>query len=187
LGLYYVQHHSPHLRQGEIINNLLEFKLQIPGEKSAEEILGNAKLDPIFHPYVIVISQDCDLEFDYKARCGQASKHKVLIHTLFCGLFTRDEIVDETKRKSEAFGRIKDGQDERYHYLACAPVNETDDSLPELIADFKNTFSLPTEFVYWLVATAQIARKGELPSPYLEDFMHRAYSFLGRVATPPIT
>jgi len=187
VALFYVQHNSPFLRQGEIISNLLEFKLQIPGGKSVEEVLGSARLDPIVHPYVIVISQDCDLEWDYKARLGQTSEHKVLIHTLFCGLFPRDEILDQTKRKSEAFRRIKDSQDERYHYLSPAPINQTGDSLPELVADFKSTFSLPTEFVYWLVSTAQVIRKGELPSPYLEDFMHRAYSFLGRVATPPMT
>lgn len=185
MALFYVQQNSPCLRQGEIISNLLEFKLQIPQGKSVDGVLGSARLDPIIYPYVIVVSQGCDLEWDFKARSDdQVSRHKLLAHTLFCGLFPRDEIIDETKRKTEAFKRIREAQDERYHYLAPAPINQTERSLPELVIDFKSAFSLPTEFVYWLVSTAQVTREGELPSPYLEQVMQRLYTFLGRVATP---
>jgi len=180
---YYEHPNSPYLRQGEIIEGLFELQVQIPLE-STIDLNQPAKLDRIDHPYSIVVSQDCDLEWDYKARFEGASVHKLITHILCCSLFSRYEITDETKQKSRRFDLVKQNQDERYHYLPEAPVNGAEDTLPEMIADLKTVFSLPTEFVYWLVSTSQAVRKGGLSSPYLEDFMHRLYSFLGRVATP---
>ena len=184
MAFTYVRHNSPFLRQGEIIDNLFEFKLQIPAQESIDYVRKRAKFDPISHPSVIVVSQDCDLEWDYKARFEGASVHKLIAHILCCSLFSRYEITDETKQKSRMFELLKQNQDERYYYLAEAPVNGTEDTLPEMVADFKTVFSLPTEFVYWLVSTGQAIRKGGLLSPYLEHFMDRLYHFLGRVATP---
>ena len=183
VAFFYIRHNDPFLKQGEIISNLVEPKLQTPEETSIHEVK-QPKFVPITHAYVIVVSQSCDLEWDYKARFGEESEHKLLEHVLFCGLFPREEIRDESKRRAQEFRQISKNQNERYHYLSEAPVNGTQDILPELIADFKTTFSLPTDFTYWLVSTGQTAREGALFSPYLEDFMHRLYSFLGRVAIP---
>lgn len=184
MAFTYVRHNSPRLRQGEIIDKLFEFKLQIPEQQSIDDVRKSAKFDPIVHPSVIVVSQDCDLEWDYKARFEGASVHKLIAHVLCCSLFSRYEITDETKQKTRMFGLVRQYQDERFHYLAEAPVNGTEDTLPEMVADFKTVFSVPTEFVYWLVSTGQAVRKGGLLSPYLEHFMDRLYHFLGRVATP---
>lgn len=180
----YVRHNSPFIRQGEIINNLSELKLQIPEGKSIDDVRRSAKLEPIIHPYVIVVSQDCDLEWDYKARQGEAPEGKLMTHVLFCDLFLEDELPARGKLTNELFRRVERNQDERYHHLPAAPVSGSDEDIPELFADFKTTFSLPVEFIYWLVSTGQTIRKGALLSPYLERFMQRAYSFLGRVATP---
>jgi hypothetical protein len=183
VALSYVQHNSPFLKQGEILNNLFELKLQVPVETTIDTI-PQPKFEQVSHPYVIVVSQDCDLEQDYKARSGGVSKDKLLAHIIFCALFTQDEVRGRSNLKSDQWKRVWQNQDERYHYLREAPVLGTENSLPELIADFKTTFSLPVEFVYWLVSTGQTIREGTLLSPYLEDFMHRLYGFLGRVATP---
>jgi len=180
---FYVRHSSLCLRQGEVLYNLYEFKLQIPQSTPFDAEQG-VKFDPVEHLYAVVTSQDCDLEQDYKARAGEVPLDKMLSHVLFCSLFPQDEIRYKSGLHTEPMRRVRQNQDERYHYLSQAPVNGTQDMLPELIADFKTTFSLPTEFVYWLLSTSQAARKGALPSPYLEDFMHRLYTFLGRVATP---
>jgi hypothetical protein len=187
VSLLYVLHGSPFLRQGEIINNLLELKPQITEQKSIEDFSKDAKFEPIEHPAVIVVSQDCDLEWDYKARLGEASESKILAHIFFCPLYSPDEVKIQSGLTSQPWKRVGQNQDERYHHLDEAPINGTEERLPELIADFKATLSLPNEFVYWLVSTNQVVRKCALPSPYLEDFMNRLYHFLGRVATPPMT
>ncbi len=179
----YVRHNSPFIRQGEIVNNLFELKLLIPQRKTID--VNKEKFVPIVQPYAIVVSQDCDLKWDYEARSsGEVSEGKILTHVLFCALFTQDEVKSRSNLKSDQWKRVRQNQDERYHYLSEAPVRDTENSLPELIADFKTTFSLPVEFVYWLISTGQAIREGSLFPPYLEDFMHRVYSFLGRVATP---
>lgn len=183
MPFFYICHNVPFLKQGEIITNLFEFKLQIPQETTISAIR-EPKFDPINHPYAIVISQDCDLEWDYKARESKASPDKLLTHILFCALFTQDEIKFRGNLKSDQWKRIRQNQDERYHYLIESLIKDTENTLPELIADFKTTFSLSVEFTYWLISTGQASRKGALFSPYLEDSMHRLYSFLGRVATP---
>jgi hypothetical protein len=205
----YVQHNSAFLRQGEIINNLSEFTPQISEAESISDLRKRATFDPITHPYVIVVSQDCDLEWDYRARSKEASGDKLLTHILFCALFTLDEVRIRSGLKSELWKRVRQNQDERYHHLdesllvsaeqcttefvagvykmSSADFHEkygAEETVPELIADFKTTFSLSNEVAYWLVSTGEATRKGALLSPHLEDFMHRLYSFLGRVATP---
>ena len=183
---FYVKHDSPFLKQGEIINNLFELKLLIP-QRITIDVNQGVQVEQSIHPYAIVVSQDCDIEQDYKARLHEVPEDKLLTHLLFCALFTQEEIRRRNNLKADQWKRIRQNQDERYHYLVEAPIHGTEDSLPELIADFKTTFSLRIEFVSWSVSTNQAVRKGGLLSPYLEDFMHRLYSFLGRVATPPMT
>lgn len=170
----------PHLRQAEVIADLYELRPQIPAGDNVQP----DKFDPIDHPYSVVVSQDCDLEWDYKARQSQAPTHKLLEHVLFCALFPVSEIQDRSGG-SQLFKRMRQNQDERYHSLVAAPVNGLTDGLPWLFADFKMIFSLPLAFAYWQITSGQATRKGSLPSPYLEDLIHRLYTFLGRVATPP--
>ncbi len=182
MPLYFEPPNSQYPKQGEIIKDLLELQLQIPAENTID-LNQPLKFDRVDHPYSIVVSQDCALEWDYKARQGEAPEGKLLTHVLFCGLFSEDEIRGRNLT-NELFRRVQRNQDERYHHLLAAPISGTEESIPELFADFKTTFSLPVEFVYWLISTARVDRRGSLPSPYLQDFMHRPYSFLGRVATP---
>lgn len=183
MSLCYERPNSPYPRQGEIIANLFELQFQISASTTID-LNQPAKLDRVDHPYSIVVSQDCDLEWDYKARQGEAPEGKLLTHVLFCGLFSEVELRGRATLTNELYRRVERNQDERYHRLLAAPVSGTDDLIPELFADFKTSFSLPIEFVYWLISTAKINRMGFLASPYLQDFMHRLYSFLGRVATP---
>lgn len=180
----YKSSNFPCLRQGEIINNLVELNPTMDSEEFLE-VQQSSPMLKIIHPYAIVVSQDCDLDWDYKARNGEASKDKLLTHVLFCKLFSHEEIRFERENmNAKIFSFVKSNQHERYHCLETAPVSESQESLPELYADFKATFSLPVDFAYWLTSSRTAIRIGCLPSPYLEDFMHRLYSFLGRVAVP---
>ena len=45
MAFAYVRHNSPFLRQGEIIDNLFEFKLQIPEQVSIDYVRERAKFD----------------------------------------------------------------------------------------------------------------------------------------------
>lgn len=202
---YYIQYGDPFFRQGEIIENFYELKLRTQQGQPIDENEG-AKVDPVVHPYAIITSQDCDLQWDYRARLGEISPDKMLTHLLCCALFTQDEIRERSNLNNTLWRRVSQNQDERYHYLNEAPiyslteiqnkssanivenkaniVPDPENVIPELIADFKTAFSLPIEFAYWLISIKEATRRGALFSPFLEDFMHRHFTFLGRVATP---
>lgn len=186
MPLRYVASDSARLRQGEIIEDLVELGPVASDHRrlEADEPRVTAQFERIRHPYVIVISQDCDLEWDYGAREGSAPEHKLLRHVLFCDLFPPAEVRQRGSLTSGLFDRVKQNQDERYHRFDGAAVGDAGDFLPELVADFKSVFSLPTEFVYSLTSTDELARRGFLPPPYLQHFTHRLHSYLSRVALP---
>jgi hypothetical protein len=182
--LCYLPAESRYLRQGEIIENLIEVGPRIPPGQTTIDVRLNTEVDIIYHPYAVVVSQDCDLEWDYRARQGEAQDDKLLRHVLFCDLFSHDGVVVHGHLNTDLFRRVKQNQNERYHRLAEAPIYGIEQGLPELYADFKAIFSLSVEFVYWLTSSGHATRRGFLPSPYLQDFVHRLYTFLGRVAIP---
>jgi len=175
---------SPFLRQGEIIEDVVEL---IPLLETSSINEGKIPVQKDPHKYSIVVSQGCDLEWDYRVRQGDQSvpEHKLLRHVLFCDLFAKDYVRDFSNLKSsELFGRVVGNQNIRFHHLAEASIGDTSETIPELIADFKSTFSLPCDYVYWLIDAGQSTRKGYMPAPYLQDFMQRLHSFLSRVALP---
>lgn len=185
MSFHYLISATQWFKQGEIIENLYEFRPK-PQESETIDLDQPITVDAINYPYTIIISQECDLKQDYETRFDQIPDGKQLEHILLCGLLLEDEIRTRPKLKSDIFRRIRQNQDERYHHFIGSKIGETEQVLPDLYADFIGTFSLPLEFMYSLVDKGLTIRKGVLPTPFLEDFIHRLYSFLGRVATPEI-
>jgi len=175
---------SSYLRQGEILTGLLELQPRLP-DKDGTSLHDIKTVNPNQHAYTIVISQDCDLKYDFDARNGEAKEHKLLKHILFCDLYTEQEIHDRNEIKSDILRRIKGNQEERYHCFCEAPITGTEQKIPALYADYKITFSLPTEWVYWLINNKLAQRLGIVTTPYMQEFIHRQYNFLSRIATPP--
>jgi hypothetical protein len=184
LSFCYLPIESPHLRQGEIIENLFEFIPRVAAGETTEAEK-TTKLEKVSHPLVVVVSQDCDLESDYGARLGDREKDKLLVHVLLCDLFTMEEVRFRSNLKSDLFKRVRQNQDERYHHFLEGPLTCSSQRLPDLYADFKLTFSQPVDFLYWLISSGGAARRAIVPEPYLRDFIHRLHSFLGRVPVPP--
>jgi hypothetical protein len=64
-AIYQASDKGSSLRQGEILTGVVQYNPvidEIPKE------LQELSFTPVLHPYAIVITQDCDLEWDYKAR-----------------------------------------------------------------------------------------------------------------------
>jgi len=169
------------LRQGEVIENLPEV---VPAVALGQplDLSGNLELRVVRHPTAIVVSQDCDLHWDYEAREDRTDDHKLLAHVLFCDLFTEERIRSAHGLDSQLWRRVRQNQDRRYHHFEAGPVSGTPDTLTDLYADFNAVFSLPVEYCYALISDQALVRRGYLPSPYLEDFIDRVYHYLGRVA-----
>jgi hypothetical protein len=143
-------------------------------------------LDSETQPIAIVVSQDCDLEWDFRERQKAAPVlHKLLPSILFSEVMVADELRGRNRIDSDLWRRVRDNKDERYHFLR-AVQREADamaDGLPDLAVDFKRYFTIPTEEVYAQLR-GDARRRTRLLSPYLEHFCSRFTYFQQRVALP---
>ncbi len=94
------------LRQGEILTDLREFFIP--------RLSGNvAKLDEQHHPFVVLVSQDCDLATDYQIRFkkDELDETRILRRLLFCEVTTAESLrVSGATSKAATQGRVKTGQ-----------------------------------------------------------------------------
>ncbi|MDX2043098.1 MAG: hypothetical protein SF097_17900 [Acidobacteriota bacterium] len=168
------------LRQGEIISNLLQPKLRIDTLFSSEPTIKFEK-----HPFAIIVTQDCDLEQDFKARQFQKASDKLLPSILFCQLTSATDMRGRDEMGSDIWKRVKINKDERYHFFQKVKPEEDllGEGLPELGADFKRYFAMPTEEVYERLKS-EAQRRCTFASPYLEHFCTRFAYYQFRIALP---
>jgi hypothetical protein len=170
------------IRQGEILTDLTQAVVLVTSGESAP------KFDPTIHPYCIVVSQDCDLDGDFRARQGMDDdserQSKLLPSVLFCEVTTAEELRGGVK-SSKAWDRIRSNQDLRYHFLELISpeCDLSGHGLPELGLDFKRYFTIPTADVYAQLQS-KVQRRCRLLSPYLEHFSTRFACYQFRVALP---
>lgn len=169
------------LRQGEIICDLEEVRLDLSTLGSGTVVLRRTT-----HPYAIILSQDCDLEQDHKARTGTNAPDKQIPGVLFCEVSTATEVRGTEGMNSKLWSPIPLNKNERYHFLQ--KVDSDCDALKvgivELVIDFKKYFTIPTDEVYLRSERGEVKRRCALISPYLEHFSSRFAYFLSRVALP---
>lgn len=163
------------LRQGEILSDIIQVRINLKDIR-AEKL---PRLRNIVHPWVIIVSQDCDLDWDFKARRDEGSPLKLMPSVLFCEMFEATKVTQDKDK-------IKQNKNERYHFFQrCEKgADASHMGLPELVVDFKRYFSVPTDEVYARINASQLRRRSRLVSPYLEHFATRFYYFQYRVALP---
>lgn len=180
------------LRQGEILTNITQYKpTQLDKKSSAENY---PEFQPIIHPYAIIVTQDCDLDWDYQARFNEnqprnITKIKLLNSIILCEIDTAKnirDIRDKNTMNSKAWELVKSHRHERFYFFEKIPADcELEQKgLPELTADFKKVFGIDAEFLYQQIKSGNTQRRSVLISPYLEHFSKRYYNFHGRVALP---
>lgn len=174
------------LRQSEILSTVLQRYIN----------LETGELETVEHPYAIIASQDCDLDWDFKARFPTDEREqqieKTIPNILFCELFTAEEIRSSKGRytfnaiNTKMWERIKVNKDERYHFFQKieAKDDRLREGLPELTIDFKRYFTIPTPEVYQMLKDKLTFRRIYLASPYLEHFSSRFAYFQSRIALP---
>ncbi len=175
------------LRQGEILTNVVQY---FPVSSAAPQVSEEPSFDVIVHPYAIVATQDCDLDWDYRARQsedGQATKR--LNSIILCVVDTAKSvrgIEDKGTMNSSEWNLVKTHRHERFYFFEKIPaeLDLEQEGLPELTADFKLVFGIETVDLYRQVDLAIALRRSTLSSPYLEHFSRRYSSFHSRVALP---
>lgn len=175
------------LRQGEILTGVVQYN-PVASELSLES--EEMSFEPIIHPYAIVITQDCDLDWDHRARqSGDAQLSKLLNSVILCEIATAREvrdIADKNVMNSGEWNLVKSQRHERLYFFEKIPVEcELEQvGLPELTADFKKIFGINAAILYRQMEIGITKRRAILSSPYLEHFSRRYNSFHGRVALP---
>ena len=142
---------------------------------------------------VIVMSALCDLGQDFEARYSPERPTdpddivkadyeipKLLPNVIVCPLYDEDSIRQMSPSGTDAWRRVKQNQNERYHHLQ--PLDDAEQ--PAYFMDFKNVLSLPTEGLYAGLAWGGIRRAGVVPDVYIHDIMHRFYAFQSRIGLP---
>jgi len=179
------------LHQGEVVTDVIQVQV-----RAASLALGGGDLDleEKVHPYALILTQDCDLDWDYKARAPalrdvdeNKRESKLVPNVLLCELATTD-IVRPRLAGSDILKRVRNNQDERYHCLpAIQPVEDRAGAgLPELIADFKRIFSIPTEELYLRLGLG-VRRRAVMDSPFLQHLSARFGYYCLRVALPEMS
>ncbi len=178
------------LRQGEILTGVVQYKPEIASITTPESTYIPFK--GIIHPYAIIVSQDCDLDWDYDARNNKPEdknkSHKLLNSILLCEVDTARSIKDDRNRQinSTEWNYVKTNRHERYHFFQeITPEFDLEQGgLPELTLDFKRVFGIDAETLYYQVNQGIAKRRSILVSPYLEHFSTRYHFFHQRVALP---
>lgn len=167
------------IKQGDILNNL-EFKY-----------VGNTdnKVTSIPFDYWVILSQDCDLEWDFEHREEDSpkSQDKFLQTILVCPAFVADQFkagshmsqqgLTMNKWEPDLWKGITRNNNYRIHYLEAG----TDSKFPALIIDFKRFFTVPREYLYQLLPTNYVISIDEL---FREALSQRFAYYLSRIALP---
>lgn len=158
----------------------------------ATEKKGSIEISKIVFPFVIVLTQDCDLEQDSKIRCQgilAQTQDKLILSVLVAPLYNVEQVyigehldqlgIKMQMIKSKTQGNyLRINEIPRYHYI----------EFPEGVAispsviDFKHYFSVNVEYLRRKKSDL-ICRVSPL---YREDISHRFASFLSRIGLPEV-
>ncbi len=155
----------------------------------------NLEVKEILLPYLIVVSQDCDLEQFIKNQKliqeeSEKKNNQFLPNVLFLPAYISEQVKSGNYLKglfdikteplgSDLFKPIKQNKNDRYHYIAGSP----DCQVPDLIIDFKNYFTLPFSYFQEIYPKSYLATINEL---FRENLSVRFSNFLSRIALPEL-
>lgn len=176
---------SERVRQGDIFPN-------VPYYESYTETNGEFELVVYDFPYVVVLTQDCDLEQNKAARekvtvtSQPVENDKHLISVIVAPLYNSEHLfsgmhldllgIVSQAQNSKLKMPITNNQNPRYHYI------EFDESVvvPNSVVDFKHYFTIS---VGWLEASIERRVCGIDPL-YRELISQRFSNYLSRIGLP---
>ena len=144
----------------------------------------------IVFPYVVVLSQDCDLLQDFMNRTEEEeNQDKCLISVLVAPAYNPDLFFEGKhlsqlglimeSHNSDSKRKIRSNQNKRYHFLSFNP----EDELIDLVIDFKHYFTVNIE---WLRKKKSNNYLGTIYELFREDLSQRFASYLSRIGLPEI-
>lgn len=144
------------------------------------------KVKKLIFPYVVCLSQECDLESDFSAPEGKTSH---LLHIAIAPAFNFEHFLtgnhwgeipmtsESGKRKDTKIKIIMDNDYPRYHYLKFPEGH-----MPELIVDFKHFFTINRDYLYNHIDK----RFCSIDNLFKERISQRFSNYLSRIGLPEV-
>jgi len=187
INTYYRKHSTDgRVAQGDILKDIIFIDWNISDSDPKKY-----KYDPKDLPYVVILSQDCDLLSDYNNRKDpKAEKHDAYLQSiLVCPAYSAADLRKGThleylglimeKKNHDKYSTIKDNLDPRYHYLPGDPEVQN----AELVVDFKHYYTLPVSYLYKIFNEQYVSSLNEL---FRESLCQRFSFYLSRIGLPKI-
>jgi hypothetical protein len=174
---------SGRLRQGEILKGFLEApSREVFAKKPEDGAQFSAEI--VEHPWLMVMTPDCDLEWDFEERNNPGEKvnpGKLLDHIICCPMHDAEHVKVRGGLTSKLWKVVRTNENRRYYYI--------EDSACELLAgavtvDFKRIVGVPASLLHDTENSRNLVRVAVVSRIYREDIMQRFASFLSRVALP---
>jgi hypothetical protein len=152
----------------------------------------------LIFPYVIVLSQDCDLESDIRAREKQNQPNKeavlstdsVVESILICPAYDKDlfmagkhleemnlSVMQSWKPKDTKWGILTKNKDPRYHFL----TGNAELAINDMVIDFKHFYTIPRLKLYQEYEKRFV---GTINPLFRELLSQRFANYLSRVGLP---
>lgn len=182
---YYRKYNAERIVQGDILRGI-KFSDWDWDPKSNDIVIYEKKL-----PYIVILTQDCDLEQDFKYRTTAVkNQDKILQSILICPAygwedFIKGDHLQDYKLKMEIISgsdqkrKIKQQQVPRYHYLD----EDLEKQIAPLVIDFKHYYTLPVEFLMHIYKEHYAYSIEEL---FRESLNQRFSFYLSRIGLPEI-
>jgi len=173
------------ISQGDIYKNIEHIEYVVEQE-------GIFEISKIIFPYILVLTQDCDLAQDHMYRTeDKKTRDKILISVLVAPIYNAEQVFEGTHLNSPSLGlsmepinkkkspgkSLMQNERPRYHYIEFP----TEVSIVPSIIDFKHYFSVSTKYLESIREIQFVCRISEL---YREDISQRFASFLSRIGLP---
>lgn len=174
---------SNRINQGDIFRNITHIE---SWEESGHEL----KISRIHYPYIVILSQDCDLREDALVRSKQIDD-KALVSVLAAPLYNFDQFligehlkdleidassISKNPAKTDHRNLIQN-QTPRYHFLE----EDSKAGLPRFVIDFKHYFSISIEY---LLRVKDQNFECTIDALYRERLSQRFANYLSRIGLP---
>ena len=178
---FFIKHSGKRICQGDIFRDFEYIEFVSNNKKTGTGI------KKIF-PYLLVLSQDCDLESDHKNHIEcKDNQDKYLISILVCPGYSADALRKGNHLKeyglkmnridSDRWKIIKNNQNPRYHFLRG--VQEL--QIPNLVVDFKHYYTISRDMLYEYFKDHYLSSVNEL---FREALSQRFANYLSRIGLP---
>lgn len=182
----YERHSKGRICQGDILRDFV-FRIDQPDQTLRE----------IGFEYIVVLSQDCDLEHCLKTQqtdkdgVDVSLNNQFLPNILFLPAFNANSAqngvhlkdvygLQQDRHPSERWKIIKSNKNERFHFLPA----EINYQVPDLFIDFKLYFTVGFEYFKNAYKTNYLVTVNEL---FRENLSQRFAHYLNRIGLPEIS